>query len=499
VTSVRRGNRQRGAPCRQGGAGQRREKIGRSLGRREEEGERRGGGGLMRLGAIARVSCGERPQPNTNVVLTSSLLVISVLFVPIGPPVFFSSMAPPPRGPPPPCQSTSTLSPHSFATSTGGKRCGPDNASRGCTARMLARICPPIRLLSAAHHAARRFSAAGPSTLCPGCGCILQSNHAAVPGFVPPAAAACAGSSCVCERCFRIRNYGARHKSSKSADARPGSAAADGAAAVTAFLSSVRRGGAPVRVLLVVDPFDFTRGMWQQALRSAPALKHAPVDICVTKMDLLPPAADVEKVMVSILETTRSDHNDNSNENNCNNSSKTDNGNDSNTNSIFAVSSTTQNGIKKVVEHVHHVLSCGVSVLLVGFANAGKSSLANAVAGKLRRILLPVDAAAHDGAPPACSEAAEFTVSKLPGTTLHVVPAPLFGYQGVEGALAAAAELYDSPGLISELTFSTLGARLYKDRLLADSICFSRKKKLQSLCVKSGQYLVIGRFCSIKV
>lgn len=318
-----------------------------------------------------------------------------------------------------------------------------------------------------------------------------------MPGFVPPAAAACAGSSCVCERCFRIRNYGARHKSWKSADAAPGSGAADGAAAVTAFLSSMRRGSATVRVLLVVDPFDFTRGMWQQALRSAPALKHAPVDICVTKMDLLPPAADVEKVMASILESTRSDHKDSNNENNWNNKSNTDNCNDNNANTIFAVSSTTQNGIKKVVEHVHHVLSCGVSVLLVGFANAGKSSLANAVAGKLRRILLPVDAA-HDSAPPACPEAAEFTVSKLPGTTLHVVPAPLFGYQGAEGA-AAAAELYDSPGLISESTYSTLGARLYKDRLLADSICIARKKKLQSLCVKSGQYLVIGRFCSIKV
>jgi ribosome biogenesis GTPase A len=249
---------------------------------------------------------------------------------------------------------------------------------------------------------------------------------------------------------------------------------------VSAFL---RQGSAPLRVLLIVDPLDFSRGMWQQALGAAPALRHAPVDVCVTKMDLLPPSSDADKMMASIVEIVGSEGNK----------------------PVFAVSSTTQNGIKKVAQHVHHVLSSGVSVLLVGFANAGKSSLANVIAGKLRRMLLPVDLleapAAVDvkaaDAQPAAPEGVEFTVSKLPGTTLEVIQAPHLAYQGTGDAVAA--QLYDSPGLISGFTYATLGARFCKHALLADSICISRKKKLQSLCVKSGQSMVIGRLFAVKV
>jgi GTP-binding protein EngB required for normal cell division len=343
---------------------------------------------------------------------------------------------------------------------------------------MLARLRPRLlrQLSFLLQPAARCLSAA---LACQGCGCLLQSSCPATLGFVPHAVPASASSTRVCERCFRIRNYGARQRSSRQrqADANPGSAL-DGAAAVNAFL---RQGSAPLRVLLIVDPLDFSRGMWQQALGAAPALRHVPVDVCVTKMDLLPPACDPDSIMASIVETVGSDGNK----------------------SVFAVSSTTQNGIKKVSQHVHRVLSGGVSVLLVGFANAGKSSLANVIAGKLRRMLLPVDlqeapaAVEATDAQPVAPEEVEFTVSKLPGTTLDVIQAPHLAYQGTGGAVAA--HLYDSPGLISGFTYATLGARFCKHALLADSICISRKKKLQSLCVKSGQSMVIGRLFAVKV
>jgi ribosome biogenesis GTPase A len=286
----------------------------------------------------------------------------------------------------------------------------------------------------------------------------------------------------VCERCFRIRNYGARNQTSKKADAlQSNSTVIDGTGAVSAFVSSVRQVGVPLRVLLIVDPLDFTRGMWHQALGSAQALQHVPVDVCVTKMDLLPPAADAKKMMASIAEIVAADG----------------------TGSLFAVSSTTQNGVKRVVQHAHQVLSRGVSVLLVGFTNAGKSSLANVLAGKLRRMaVVPLDAQAASAAGPASAqpaapEAVEFTVSRLPGTTLDVVPAPLLSYQGSGGSPDAL--LYDSPGLISALTYATLGTRLCHNKLLADSICMSKKRALHSLSVKSGQHIVIGRLCSIKV
>jgi ribosome biogenesis GTPase A len=265
---------------------------------------------------------------------------------------------------------------------------------------------------------------------------------------------------------------------------RPGSSTGsskvfDGTGAVSSFVSSARQGGVPLKVLLIVDPIDFSRGMWQQAVLSAQALKNSTLDVCVTKMDLLPPAVDANKMMASIVDTVGTDGN----------------------NSIFALSSTTQNGVKQVVQHLHHALSSGISVLMVGFANAGKSSLANVLAGKLRRLLLdPQDAPATmeaADAQPAIPQWIDLTVSKLPGTTLDVVSVPLLSYP-VSGA-AAAAQLYDSPGLISGLTYATLGARLFKSNLLANRICISTKRKLQSLCVKRGQFLVIGRLCAIKV
>jgi len=353
---------------------------------------------------------------------------------------------------------------------------------------MLARLrhSPLPRLLQSSCDAARRFSAAAPAAIstarvCHGCGCSLQRSDPAASGFVPPAAVAKVGSACVCERCFRIRNYGARNQTSKMADALQGSRQViDGTGAVSAFVSSLRQGGVPLRVLLIVDPLDFTRGMWQQALGSAQALQNVPVDICVTKMDLLPPVADAKRMMASIAETVAADGRS----------------------SLFAVSSTTQNGVKHVVQHAHDVLSSGISVLLVGFANAGKSSLANVLAGKLRRMTVPLDPHTATAVEAATAQhtvpdAVEFTVSRLPGTTIDVVPAPLLSYQGSRGSTEA--QLYDSPGLISALTYATLGARLCKNELLADSICMSKKKILHSLSVRSGQYMVIGRLCAIKV
>jgi GTP-binding protein EngB required for normal cell division len=277
-----------------------------------------------------------------------------------------------------------------------------------------------------------------------------------------------------------MRHYGAHQLSSKKLGSFEGSSKVfDGTKAVSSFVSDAVQGGVPLRVLLIVDPIDFSRGMWQQAVLSFQALENITLDVCVTKMDLLPPAADAEKMMASIVETVGTDS----------------------SNSIFAVSSTTQNGVKQVVQHLHQVLSSGISVLMVGFANAGKSSLANVFAGKLRRMVLDPDVA------PASVEAADeqpalplwidFTVSKLPGTTIDVVSAPLLSYPGSEGA--AAAQLYDSPGLISGLTYATLGARLFKNNLLANRICMSTKRKLQSLCVRKGQFLVIGRLFAIKV
>jgi GTP-binding protein EngB required for normal cell division len=300
----------------------------------------------------------------------------------------------------------------------------------------------------------------------------MQFSDPAAPGFAPVRRACY-----VCERCFRIKNYGARRQSSKDAFTGDGKVL-DGAQAVGSF---VGQGVAPLRVLLIVDPLDFTRRMWLEALGSVHALKRAEVDICVTKMDLLPPSADAEKVLASV-EATVEPHGKRS---------------------LFAVSSTTQNGVKHVVNHVHHVLSAGISVLLVGFANAGKSSLANVLAGKLRRIVVPSDPSTAATSVMAAdtqtsqSEGFEFTVSKLPGTTVDVVSAPLPHYQ--DSTSDSTAQLYDSPGLVSGLSYSTLGARLCKNNLLADSICMSAKRKLRSLCVKTGQCLVIGRLCTLKV
>jgi GTP-binding protein EngB required for normal cell division len=356
--------------------------------------------------------------------------------------------------------------------------------------RMLARSCPfNIRqLLWSSPRVTRLFSAA-PSTvsiasqICQGCGCKLQPGDPASSGFVPSAVVAKIGSSCICKRCFRIKNYGARYQSPKIVDVltSSNSKAFDGAGAVSTFLSSLRQAGVPVRVLLIVDPLDFSRGMWNQALGSAQALTSVPVDVCITKMDLLPHSADTQKIMESIAETIASD---------CEISQ-------------FTVSSNTQSGIKQVVQHVHQVLSKGISVMLVGFANAGKSSLANVLAGKLRRMVMPYDpqiaSAALDAADakPAVAEAIEFTVSKLPGTTMGIIPATLPGFQA--SSSLATVQLYDSPGMISDLTYVSLGARFCKNDLLANSICMSKRKKLRSLSVQNGQFIVIGRLCAIKV
>jgi ribosome biogenesis GTPase A len=339
---------------------------------------------------------------------------------------------------------------------------------------MLMRLCYAFfrRQVQSHRFDARLFSAAATVSCCPGCGCVVQYSDPAAPGFAP------AGRFCVCERCFRIRNYGARHvRSTFASDGK----VLDGTDAVGSFVDNVRQGSVPLRALLIIDPLDFTRRMWLEALESTHALKCVEVDVCVTKMDLLPPDVDADKVMASVTATLglHGQH------------------------SVFAVSSTTQNGVKQVVNHVHHVLSAGISILLVGFANAGKSSLANVLAGKLRRMLVPLDSAAAATAVLAAdnqqcmSDGVEFTVSKLPGTTVEVVSTPLPNYQ--DSASGSMAQLYDSPGLVSGFSYSALGSRLCRKDILADRMCMSAKRKLRSFSVKNGQCMVIGRLCALKV
>ncbi|GLV14161.1 ribosome biogenesis GTPase YqeH [Alicyclobacillus hesperidum] len=220
--------------------------------------------------------------------------------------------------------------------------------------------------------------------VCLGCGAPLQSTDEDKPGYVPESAVG--KPDVLCRRCFRIRHYG---------EFLP----------VTVDESTYQAQVAqiferPGLVLYVVDVFDLAGSLVPNLARF---VLNSEVVVVVNKVDLLPERVQYTRLADWIreqVERTRVPVSD-----------------------VLFVSAEKQLGIEQVLGLVEWETERPVYV--VGMANTGKSTLLNAIAGRLS------------------DKKAPYTVSRRPGTTLALSRLEITGRHG-------RIELYDTPGLVHE-------------------------------------------------
>lgn len=214
---------------------------------------------------------------------------------------------------------------------------------------------------------------------CKGCGAVLQNSEPKQIGYTPKIEAN------LCQRCFRLTHY-----NDVVVDMKQGIPA-------ESILKQVNELDA--LILWVVDLFDFEAGIQKAMNRHLP---NKDIVVVATKRDLLPQTIGNEKISQFILKRFKQEgiqikgvviatdlvHHAESEEN-------------------YSV---------EEVNHAIDILRNGKDVVLMGMANAGKSTLLNALLHE------------HCG-----------TTSMHPGTTLDLNPFEMEGYT-----------LYDTPGLVNE-------------------------------------------------
>ena len=194
---------------------------------------------------------------------------------------------------------------------------------------------------------------------CGGCGVELQSENKNIPGYLPENKIK--EASPVCQRCFKIKNYGAYVPVSLTD--------ADYKKEVTTILKNMDI------VIVVVDVIDF-EGSFDAELISL--IKKKKVILAVNKIDLVPgrkhPAEKTNWLngRLFLAGITPAD--------------------------IVIMSTKTKYGVNGVIRKLRYFLPKGGNVAVIGATNVGKSSLINGLFGKNT-----------------------VTVSKYPGTTLKTV------------------------------------------------------------------------------
>ena len=194
---------------------------------------------------------------------------------------------------------------------------------------------------------------------CGGCGVELQSENKNIPGYLPENKIK--EASPVCQRCFKIKNYGAYVPVSLTD--------ADYKKEVTTILKNMDI------VIVVVDVIDF-EGSFDAELISL--IKKKKVILAVNKIDLVPGRKHPAEITnwlngrLFLAGITPAD--------------------------IVIMSTKTKYGVNVVIRKLRYFLPKGGNVAVIGATNVGKSSLINGLFGKNT-----------------------VTVSKYPGTTLKTV------------------------------------------------------------------------------
>ncbi|MBO2520671.1 MAG: hypothetical protein CW345_02525 [Firmicutes bacterium] len=208
--------------------------------------------------------------------------------------------------------------------------------------------------------------------ICEGCGVPLQSERPDAPGYVP-AHVLSRGEPVVCQRCFRITNYGKEETVVK----------VDEEDAWSTVLDVIDRVDA---VIMIVDIVDF-EGTYLTRLAQYPRR----LLVAVNKVDLLPSKTPPEEVAAWVKDRLAADGIEA-----C---------------GVFPVSARDGFGTRQLLDGAKRHAGRGGRVGLVGATNVGKSTL-------LSRWLKPT------GEPGP-------TVSRIPGTTLGAIPKQL-APEGIE-------------------------------------------------------------------
>ena len=219
---------------------------------------------------------------------------------------------------------------------------------------------------------------------CKGCGAVLQNSDPKKIGYTPKI------DALVCQRCFRLTHY-----NDVVIDMKQGIRA-------DAILKQVNELDA--LILWVVDLFDFEAGIQKSLNRHLP---NKDIVVVAAKRDLLPRTLGNEKISQFIFRRFKQEGIDIKGVVIC-----ADLALHANSDENFSV---------EEVLHAIELLRKGRDVVLMGMANAGKSTLLNAIL-----------------------QDQTVTTSPHPGTTLDLNPIPMGDYT-----------LYDTPGLVNEASALT--------------------------------------------
>lgn len=221
---------------------------------------------------------------------------------------------------------------------------------------------------------------------CPGCGVILQSIDAQLPGFVPPKHVE-RHEVVLCQRCFKLQHYGEDIGPKETFD-------------VTEFLTILDAAKKQKAVIIwVLDVLHFETTLSSQLIE---ALSGTETYVIATKRDLLPKSINDNRLK-TYIETFLKQHGLTYSD-------------------LLIMSSRT----KESLQPLHTLIEAtkGTRPLyLFGATSSGKSSLVNAYLKQFTN-----------------GTQRMITTSAFPGTTLRVIDIPLTETQSI----------YDTPGYIGE-------------------------------------------------
>lgn len=261
------------------------------------------------------------------------------------------------------------------------------------------------------------------SKVCTGCGITLQSIEKDSLGYTPKESATC------CQRCFRIQHYDEVTISMKQG------------IDPTRILEEIAKKDA--LILWVVDLFDFEANIVQGLNRH---LLEKDIILVATKRDVLPDTLGNQKLSQFILTRLKEKGIQVRGIVICGDLAK----------HAFAEDNHSIDEVKRAIAMFRE----DRDVVVMGMANAGKSTLLNAFLGKQ-----------------------DLTTSRYPGTTLDFIPMDMGGYT-----------LFDTPGLTRYDSLLTLA-----DESMLKAILPAKRLKARNYQLRKDQSLAIGGLARLDV
>jgi hypothetical protein len=205
---------------------------------------------------------------------------------------------------------------------------------------------------------------------CYGCGSEIQTSDENAPGFIAKEVLATSRSEILCQRCFKMKNYGVLNEVNLNNQE------------FIDLLNKIKQ--ERCLIVYVLDFFNFHSSLIKNF---SEYISDNPVIVVLNKKDILPKSTSIVKLMNYYSEMLLE-----------RNIMPID---------VIPVSSKTGENVDKVMDSIYR--NCGnKNVYIVGMANVGKSSLINQLLKYYS------------------NETTHFiTTSQFPGTTLHTIAIPL--------------------------------------------------------------------------